>query len=145
MKQAMLALLALIAAGLTSADRYSEGQVWAYRTRPGDEGSLLKIQHIERQGNQTIYHLSVIGFHLHANGFVGVLQHEPVSRQTLDNSVVELRPDPGTFPSADEGIAEWRRARGGVYTITVAETLEVMDRTLATHQEQPAESRPKTT
>ena len=31
----------------------------------------------------------------------------------------------------DPGIAEWRAARGGVYTITVAEMIEALDKTLA--------------
>ena len=117
--------------------RYREGQVWSYHTRLGDAGSLLKIQHIEGQGDRLIYHISVIGFHLRKVGMVPMLPHEPVSQQTLDNSVVSERPDPGTFPSADEGIAEWRRAHGGVYTITVAETLELLDRTLSQQGEAP--------
>lgn len=111
--------------------RYREGQVWAYRTRPGDAGSLLKIQRIEQQGGRQIYHISIIGVHFHTPGITGMLPHEPVSQETLDRSVTEQHADPGTFPSADQGIAEWRRARGGVFTVTVAETLDFTDRVIA--------------
>jgi hypothetical protein len=34
-------------AATPTVDRYAEGQVWEYQTRPGDQGSLLKIQKIE--------------------------------------------------------------------------------------------------
>ena len=130
----LLLLLALApVAAAAPPSRYKEGQVWAYHTRPGDEGSLLKIQRIEQAPSGTIYHLSVIGFRFHTPGYEGVLPHEPVSQQTLDNSVAELRPDPGTFPSADPGIAQWREAHGGVFTVTVAETLNFVDQTLASH------------
>ena len=138
MRNLVLLLLALLPAGVTAqTSRYKEGQVWAYRTRPGDEGSLLKIQQVDQSSRGLVYHLSVIGFHFHAPGFAGVLPHEPVSQATLDASVTEQRPDPGTFPSADEGITEWRAAHGGVFTITIAQTLDMMDRTLTERTASP--------
>ena len=115
-RNALLSLATLLpVASPAQSSRYTEGQVWAYRTRPADNGALLKIQRIEVLNGRTIYHLSLIGLHLGTSGFIGVVQHEPVSQETLDKSVTELRPDPGTFPSADEGIAEWR-ARGAACT-----------------------------
>ena len=119
--------------------RYREGQVWSYHARPGDEGSLLKIQRVEQLDGRPVYHITVIGFHLRASDALGIIQHEPVSKETLDRSVVAAQPDPGTFPSADDGIAQWRQAHGGVYTVTVAETVELIDRTLAGQAGQPRE------
>ena len=113
------------------ASKYAEGQVWEYKTRVGDEGSLLKIQKIENDPKgHTIYHISVIGFHLAKKNFVSILPHEPVSRTSLDVSVTQLHRGPAAFPSATDGIEEWRRANGGVYTISIADTIDVLDKTL---------------
>ena len=115
--------------------RYAEGQVWNYKTRVDEEGSLLKIQRIEvapaGSNLEKIYHISVVGFHLKAPNVVPMLPHAPVSKQTLDASVTTLSTSNRSFPPADPGIAEWREAHGGVYTISVAEIIETLDLTLA--------------
>jgi len=128
----MLALAALFALGAegpvtAQASRYAEGQVWEYRTRPGEEGSLLKIQKIEvlpnARNGELVYHLSIIGFRLHGSAPDQKLGHTPVSQETLDISVTRLserRPD---FPDAAEGIEMWREASGGVFTVSVADLL----------------------
>ena len=114
---------------------YAEGQVWEYRTRPGEEGSLLKIQRIEQhpafsaQGG--IYHISIVGLRLSGATQIRALPHAPVSRQTLDASVTRLATRSPDFPDAEEGIAHWRAAQGGVFTITVAEIAEMLDQSLS--------------
>lgn len=128
----LLAVMAIIGlAGFTEPDRYAAGQVWEYRTRPGDEGSLLKIQRIEAapgDGGERIYHISVIGFRLRNAEMEPRLEHSPVSRETLDASVTTLG-DPGAkFPNPDDGIARWKADNGGVFTITVAEIIDLIDR-----------------
>jgi hypothetical protein len=113
------------------ARTYAEGQVWEYRTRPGEKRSLLRIQKIEippeDPARRPVYHISIIGLKLAAN-VAGVLQHVPVSRETLDSSVTRLSRKRPTFPDVGPGIAEWRRAQGGVFTVTVAEITEMLDR-----------------
>lgn len=130
-----LCLLAALAAftglaGFDTPDRYAVGQVWEYRTRPGDEGSLLKIQRIEAFGpperGERAYHISVIRFRLGNGGTV--LEHTPVSRETLDASVTQLGDQAVEFPDPGEGIGDWKAHNGGVYTITVAEIIELIDR-----------------
>ncbi|WP_294071889.1 hypothetical protein [Sphingomonas sp.] len=123
---------ALIAIGAAPSS-YAEGQVWQYKTRPQDVGSLLKIQKIEASRTGTIYHISLIGIHIRP-GEVSVLQHAPVSQQTLDASVTQRVPDPGTFPDASGGIAEWRQAHGGVFTISISQIADVITQTVATQQ-----------
>jgi hypothetical protein len=124
--------------GQTSPAKYSEGQVWEYKTRLGDEGSLLKIQRIEQdpafQKYGPIYHVSVVGVHLRNPTITPMLPHAPVSRDTLDASVTRLSPDRREFPSADSGIEQWRQANGGVFTISVAEIIEALDQQTASVQ-----------
>ncbi len=130
----MLRILAALASlvlltGLSEPDRYVAGQVWEYRTRPADSGSLLKIQRVEQDPTLgPIFHISVIGLRLRNQDIDPVLSHTPVSLETLDASVTRLSTKGSTFPDPAEGIAEWRSARGGVFTITVAEIVELVDR-----------------
>ncbi|MEA3048325.1 MAG: hypothetical protein QOG84_161 [Sphingomonadales bacterium] len=150
----MLAFLALslvpaFAAAAAASERpaYAEGQVWEYRTRPQDSGSLVRIQKIETPGwakkSGPIYHVTVIGVHFQGPAFVvGVIGHLPVSRQTLDASLIRLAPDQSTaFPGIEEGLDQWRRDKGGVFTLSLAEIVDMAERTLS--QSAPGqESRP---
>ena len=133
----MLKLLMALAALLGAADpasRYAEGQVWEYRTRSGDEGSLLKIQSVEdhpafrEQG--PVYHISVVGVRL--GGQTGsVIQHLPVSRATLDASVTRLSDRPIPFPDAAEGISQWREAEGGVFAIPMSQIIDFVEQAVS--------------
>lgn len=133
----MLKVMLLLAMVVGSAvqgpagSRYAEGQVWEYRTRPGEEGSLLKIQRVELPPGTgpgaEIYHISIIGLHL--NGQTE-LQHAPVSREALDASVTRLSDSRVAFPDVMQGISEWREARGGVFTIPVAQIAQIVDQAI---------------
>ena len=54
----LLLLLGVLLSLADSPTRYSEGQVWAYPTRPQDNGSLVKIQKIETAEVGTIYDIA---------------------------------------------------------------------------------------
>jgi hypothetical protein len=131
MLKLLLALLFVNAAGppaASEAARYREGQVWEYRTRPGDEGSLLKIQRVEDwPAGGRVYHISVIGVHFGGQTAPTELQHLPVSARTLDASVTRLSTRDVAFPSADQGIGIWRENRGGVFDIPLVEILGVVE------------------
>lgn len=121
---------------------YAEGQVWEYRTRAQDAGSLLKIQKVEPHGDDKVYHLSIIGVRFTTPGIAGILPHTPVSRLALDRSVTRRSSSQAAFPTTavDDGIAEWRRAKGGIYTIPVSEILRMTDEMLGRRapQNQPS-------
>jgi len=59
----------------------------------------------------------------------GILPHIPVSATTLDASVTHLAAQHPEFPTValQKGIAEWRAAKGGVFTIPISEIVEVAD------------------
>jgi hypothetical protein len=117
-----------------TVERYAEGQLWEYQTRPEDKGSLLKIQKIEvlLEFSKTgpVYHVSIIGFHFAGLPLDGTLQHAPFSKASLDASVTTLSSSKAAFPDASDGIAEWRQARGGIFTVTVAEAVSFAEQTM---------------
>jgi hypothetical protein len=53
-----------------------------------------------------------------------------VSRATLDASVTQLSASKTVFPDPAPGIAQWRDAKGGVFTIPLADILSTIDATL---------------
>ena len=124
----LIALFLLLLAPLLPQERpaYAAGQVWEYRTRAQDSGSLLKVQQVETDpAGKPIYHISLIG--IHVQGLRGEeAQHLPVSRETLDASVTRLSSSRAPFPDPSEGITIWRDAHGGVFTIPVAEIVDVI-------------------
>ncbi|WP_428678635.1 hypothetical protein [Sphingopyxis sp.] len=104
----------------------SEGQVWEFRARGGEKHALVKIQKIELHPDDgdEVFHISMIGLRcLHGTE----LPHAPVSRQTLENSITRLAQDFGQFPDYRVGLAEWRRAKGGVFSISLAEIIQIGD------------------
>lgn len=100
-------------------NRYAEGQIWEYRTRPEDEGSLLKIQKIELlpafANVGPVYHVSVIGLNFKDVPLEDSIQHLPLSKASLDASVTSLSSSQAVFPDPDEGIAEWKQNYGNVF------------------------------
>jgi len=103
-----------------------EGQVWEFRARGGEEHALVKIQKIELHPDRgdEVFHISLIGLRC---TYGTELPHIPVSRQTLENSITRLAQDFGQFPDYRVGLEEWRKAKGGVYSISLAEVIQIGD------------------
>lgn len=112
---------------------YAPGQVWSYRTRPGDEASRLKIQMIEhypaegQSAEDRVFHVSVAGVTFANADVPGEIAHAPVSRETLDASLVALTDSGAVFPDPAEGVASWKEGAGGVFSLTIAELVQMYD------------------
>jgi hypothetical protein len=116
---------------------YAVGQVWQYRARPGEESSDLVIHRIELVRSIEVLHISVRGLRIRNphtdSGYQERLPHTPIARAALDASVTTMIahgvPDDDGF---ERGYAKWREEKGGVFTVTVAEIIDVLERALAT-------------
>ncbi|MEJ2410166.1 MAG: hypothetical protein P8Y48_12740 [Novosphingobium sp.] len=134
MLKRLLALSPLLLAALPAAadarpQDYAEGQVWQYATRAQDAGSLVKIQRIEMKDGRPVYHVSVVGAHFATVPETGVLEHLPVSEETLDSSVTRQVSEPQAFGdiAIDADIAEWHAQHGGVLSGPLAQVLNNVD------------------
>ena len=135
-----VAVLAATAAAAQAPAPYAEGQVWEYRARAGEEGSLVRIQRIEDRPAPApgpVYHVAIVGVRLGGPGGQTDLPHLPVSRRTLDASVTRLSGRAASFPNSDEGMAEWRRAAGGVFTLPLAEIVAIVDQAVRAANAKP--------
>jgi hypothetical protein len=133
-----LALLGIMMSGpaVAAKNKYKAGQIWSYKSRPQDAGSLIKIQRIESFGpakkSVLIYHISMIGVAL-GGGPATEISHLPVSRETLDKSVDKLVVTSPVFPTlstVDGGIEQWRKNKGGVFAVSLAEIADVVDQSI---------------
>jgi hypothetical protein len=138
MHACLVMLVALTSlATLGAARDFDEGQVWAYKTRPGEAGSTLLINKVENDPKLgRIYHISISKVQISAGPgvFTDQMPHLPVSKQTLEVSCVKLlgrsEPNPMYLP----GYRMWREAfdagRAGIYTISIAEILDLVEKML---------------
>jgi hypothetical protein len=122
--------LSLLIMNESSAQQFSEGQVWHYKARPHEATSTIQICKIEsdpRMGE--MFHISIRGLRMKnprsPTGFNDQMSHAPVSRQTLAQSVTKLSGTSSVDPGYREGYATWRKAfeqgDAGIFTIPVAE------------------------
>jgi hypothetical protein len=148
-KRPVAALLSVAMIGLVAAKspkgflkevtdpKYKPGQVWSYKTRPGEKNSTLTVLRVEAVGAKRIVHIRVDKIRL-KNCLGGPepdnIEHMPFSREALDQSVIaSVRTVP--LPNFESGYHEWRTAwnagKAGFYTITVAEAVEVSQKTFS--------------
>jgi hypothetical protein len=135
MRAILFAVMMMVSGQALAAHDYAVGQVWEYKTRPGDEGSLLKVQQIDNEPAFAklgpVYHISIIGFHLTNPQMTPALPHATVTKAVLDESVTRISSSDAIFPNAQAAVAEWRQAKGGVFTISVAEIVGLADTSTA--------------
>lgn len=112
--------------------KFAPGQVWSYHTRDTEPFSTLTILKVESQPKLgTIVHVRVDRIRLHncsGGPEPNQLEHAPLTREALDRSVIKLLRQDAVLPTM-EGYEAWRRACGGVYTITVAQMIDVDEQT----------------
>jgi len=144
----LLQILALPAEATT----FEVGQLWSYRTRPGEEDSRLYVARIDRDlGSKPIIHLYVDGLKLKnplvEGGVQDHLVHVPISREALEASVISLIQKDVTPPDISEGYVIWREAflkgQAGVFTMSVQQVVQYIEDQFAkqagAQQQKPAQ------
>jgi hypothetical protein len=112
--------------------RFKPGQVWTYQPRPGEASSTLTILQVDRlEKTGIVIHIRVDGLQAHnpQGELVPSVLHMPFARDAMLLSVVHLLRTEPSIPTLD-GYENWRAACGGVYTISVADAVNVMEKTL---------------
>ncbi|PTQ10912.1 hypothetical protein CLG96_11035 [Sphingomonas oleivorans] len=132
----MLILLAALLSGAVAPAagpfRYAERQVWSYKARAIDRGSLLRIWKIDRMGDgQRVFHVSVIGLGTpRGSPQMPDIQHLPITEAALDRSVMRRVDSDAVFPDPSSGYVQWHRQKGAPFTMTVAEVVDLVARSM---------------
>ena len=118
--------------GITKMSAYAAGQVWKYRTRPGEESSQLYISRVDHLPEGLAFHIYLDGLHLkNPAGEQSSLPHAPVNEETLKASVTALVTERAQVPDVSKGYNIWReaydRGEAGVFDIPVAEVVQFIE------------------
>lgn len=111
------------------------GQEWEFQGRAVDPQPTLVIDRIEQAPNVgEVIHVSVKGVHIRnplaPGGFSDQIPHMPLSRPALERSLTKLLHDSVALPAYEEGYSRWKTAHGGVFTTSVQEALDFVERAL---------------
>lgn len=125
--------------GLTQAHDFAEGQIWSYKTRPGEERSTLLIDRVDADARYgSIYHISITGVAVKnsrvPSGVTSDLPHFPVSKETLEKSCTTLVGNSAPNPDYRNGYDEWKRAfdkgEAGIFTASVSEIVDIVEKAI---------------
>lgn len=139
MRNFILTMSLLSILGLARAADFSEGQIWSYKARAGEEGSTILINKIESDPKLgQIFHISITGLRVKnprsPSGVTSELPHSPVSKKTLDESVTKLVAKSKPNTQYLDGYREWKSAfdngGAGIFTIPVQEIVGVIEKAI---------------
>ena len=108
---------------------FEAGQVWSYKTRPGDEDSIVAIRSIEETSDgDAIFHVSIQGIRLPEGSSQETVDvnHCPMSLQAFEDSVVELIGDVRWPRSFLEAYKSWKESEGGIFTTNLATISDIV-------------------
>ena len=123
----------------TTESRYKVGQKWSYKTRPNEKDSYLivvKVENHPKLGN--IIHIAVRDLKMKnprsPDGISDKVNHMPFAEEAINKSAIKILKEKVDLPDYEEGYNMWREAfdagRAGIYTITLAEAVDVMEASL---------------
>jgi hypothetical protein len=117
---------------------FEAGQVWRYATRPQEGESLVTICKVEPYGDTKVVHVSLSNLNLKnphtPSGVQDTLPHLPLDEETLRACVTELAQENAPLTDYEEGYASWKEAQGGVWTVPLAEIVDLMEQTIQPKQ-----------
>lgn len=121
----------------TTESKYEVGQVWSYKTRPGEKAStfvVVKVESHPKLGNVVHIALRDLKIRKPDGNFIEAAGHLPFAEAAIDVSAVKLLKEKAELPDYEEGYGLWREAfeagEAGVYTMGVAEAVGVMEEAL---------------
>ena len=112
---------------------YHPGEIWTYHTRDGETASRLTVCKVEPLGDAMAVHVSLSGVSIRLpNGSTtDRVAHLPFDSRALDRCAVKHVARANYLPDFEEGYRQWKSqadlAKAGLFTITVAEALNVME------------------
>lgn len=124
---------------VATSDQFAVGQIWEYKTRPGEEGSRVivgKIESIDKVGK--VVHVKLSGLKIRNPGAPGgystTMGHAPVLGEKLKESVTKLAGHSGDLEGFQEGYSTWlkehRSGKAGVFSITLREIVDSIEQAI---------------
>jgi hypothetical protein len=123
-----------------SSPMFSPGQIWTYRTRPGESASHLVILRVDavsgKDGEVTVVHVRIEGLSLQAgkNGSSTLIPFISFSEYALKKSVLQMQEMNQNIPDFQSGYNQWKASylagKGSFFVITVAQAINQVEAAL---------------
>lgn len=112
------------------------GQIWTYRTRPGETDSRATVVKIDWMGSQQIIHIALNNLEIdnpNSGKPATEVGHLPVSKTAFKNSVVALEAQlPGV--EIPEGYYQWKevydQGKAGVFDVSFSEIVDFIEQSM---------------
>lgn len=107
---------------------YRPGQEWSFDTRPGEDSATMIVLRTDDVAGERVIHIALHGVRVRSRvapgGFTTVIAHMPISRRALEASGTTLARESIAIPPFEDGYAEWAAARGGAWSVPVADAID---------------------
>ena len=131
----MVLLMPILTSVAGNKPEFAPNQEWFYHARPQDAGSTVVIGLIQDDPKLgRIIHIAVRAVNIRNSrvpgGVMTQVGHLPMSEAALAASVTQLKGIVAPPESVSVGVKEWERAKGGVFTISVAQAVNYVEQVL---------------
>lgn len=127
----------LISPKTAQSEQFAVGDVWTYKTRPGEEASRLiigKVENIEKIG--MVIHIKLLDIKIKnadaPNGLSTEMIHAPITEAALKKSVIKKVAKDGNLDDFNEGYETWlasyQQGDAGAFCIPVSEIVGCMEK-----------------
>lgn len=123
--------------------RYKPGQIWTYKTRPGEDNSRVTILRVDKHPatGEFIVHIGIDGLAIQSpsapGGLARTISHLPFAEDAVAGSLVSVE-QAGSVPDFREGYEMWRSGfdqhKAGVWSVPIADAVSAMESALAKSQ-----------
>ena len=116
----------------SSDKKLKEGQIWKYKTRPGEENSTITILKIERITGEngrpvTIVFVQINGLKIRdiyrPDVQVDHIQPYPFQMKTLFNSLTQLVSENNKIPDFEATYNKWRGGKGAYLVVNIIKVI----------------------
>lgn len=121
-------------------NKFKVGQIWNYKTRKGEENSIIEILKVEKyEKDVIIIHVYIKGLKIqnpnNPSGISDDIRHLPFSKNAVEKSVTALVSENNELPDFMEGYKNWKNAfdnnTGGIFSISVKEAVQYVEETMS--------------
>ncbi|MDR3054842.1 MAG: hypothetical protein LBU53_05495 [Zoogloeaceae bacterium] len=134
MKKVVATFIAMFASLSCFAADYTAGQVWSYKTRPGEEASVLTILKVDSdKAWRQIIHIRLDGLRVRKvdGSIIEYIAHMPFAKTAIDKSVTKLLRTEAEVPDFSRGYDAWKQAKAAPMKEPINEVVEGLAQQLA--------------
>jgi hypothetical protein len=125
--------------------KFAAGQIWSYKTRPGEDASRITILKVEPYGKGRAVHVYISDVVLKdpaaPTGKSTSVGHMPFAEEAVEQSVIAMVATGQPPPAFEQGYSLWKQqadqGKAGVFTIPISEAVSGIETAFAKGHPEP--------